>query len=216
MHDVVEAVEALAKGYRVKLGSGRTLHLSKADFSALPLAEGEAVDWETYRHALLLRQYPEALNRAVRLLATRARGTEELSRRLQALHYLPDTVELVLYKLAKEKLLDDEAFARAWAENRAARGIGKARLKMELRQKGVPAAAADEAVAALDEADGEKQALALAEKLLRRHAGDSQAEAYRKALAAMQRRGYGYGEAAKALRAVSAQASDKAPEADDE
>lgn len=208
MDDVVMTVETLVKGYRVVLGSGRALRLSKADYSALPLAEGDTVDWDAYRQALLARQYPEALNRAVGLLATRARSTQELSQRLQALQYLPDTVELVLYKLEKEKLLNDEAFARAWAENRSARGIGKARLTMELRQKGVDAAAAADAVSSLDEADGEQQALALAQKLLRRHANEPQAEAYRKALAAMQRRGYAYGEAARALRTAQASAGD--------
>lgn len=216
MNDRVARVEALPRGYRVEFDSGRTLRLSRADYNALPLAEGEAVDWDAYRQALLARQYPEALNRAVGLLATRARSTQELERRLQALQYLPDTVELVLYKLEKEKLLDDEAFARAWAEGRSARGIGKARLRMELRQKGVDAGAADEAVASLDEADSQQQALALAEKLLRRHAGETQAEAFRKALMAMQRRGYAYGEAAKALREAGALAAQGKAEVDDE
>ena len=92
------------------------------------------------------------------------------------------------FKLEKENLLSDEAFAKAWAENRAARGLGKARLRRELRMKGVEADVADGAVDALDGDDMDRQAKALAEKLLRRLRGEALPDARRKVLAAMQRR----------------------------
>ena len=70
--------------------------------------------------------------------------------------------------------------------------------------KGVETGVADDALNALDDGDMEKQAKALAEKLLRRLRGEPQQDARRKALAAMQRRGYSYGEASRALNAALA------------
>jgi SOS response regulatory protein OraA/RecX len=60
----------------------------------------------------------------------------------------------------------------------------------------------DGAVDALDEDNMDAQAKALAEKLLRRLNDETLPDAKRKALAAMQRRGYAYGEANRALNAA--------------
>lgn len=200
--DKVEALRKTRQGFVAVWESGETVRLSAADLRALPLSVGDNKDPATYRHSLLLRQYPEALNRAVGLLAVRARSRQEIEKRLVERGYLLDTVEMVLFKLEQENLLSDEAFAKAWAESRAARGLGKARLRQELRVKGVETGVADDALNALDDGDMEKQAKALAEKLLRRLRGEPQPDARRKALAAMQRRGYSYGEASRALNAA--------------
>ncbi len=203
--DRLVALRETKRGFTAVFQSGETLRLSPADLRALPLTVGDAVDVAAYRHNLLLRQYPEALERAVGLLAVRARSKQEVERRLAERGYLPDTVEMVLYKLEREHLLSDEAFAQAWTEARAARGLGKARLRQELRMKGVESGIADDAINALDDEEMARQAQSLAEKLLRRLAGEPPQDARRKALAAMQRRGYAYGDAAKALQAASAE-----------
>ena len=200
--DKVTHMREMRRGYVAVFASGETLPLSPADLRALPLAAGDAVDLADYRQRLLLRQYPEALNRAVGLLAVRARSRQEIQRRLLERGYLPDTVELVLFKLEKEDLQDDATFAQAWAENRAARGMGKARLRQELRMKGVESDVADSALESLDDGDIARQAQTLAEKLLRRLNDEAPQDARRKALGAMQRRGYSYGEASKALQAA--------------
>ena len=202
MKDTVTNLRTLRKGYEVTFDSGERLYLSNADFRALPLALGDSLDLRAYRHDLLLRQYPEALNRAVGLLATRARSQAEVERRLTAAGYQSDTVEMVLYKLEKERLLDDGAFAQAWVAQRSARGLGAMRLRQELRQRGVDETQASAAIEALAEEDTLAQAQALAAKLYRRYAAEPQAEAKRKTLVAMQRRGYRYGEASRALQAM--------------
>ena len=201
--DKVVALRELRRSFIVAFQSGESLRLSPADLRALPISVGDAVDVAAYRQSVLLRQYPEALDRAVGLLAVRARSRQEVERRLAERGYLSDTVEMVLYKLERERLLSDEAFAQAWAEGRAARGLGKARLRQELRMKGVESGIADNAIDALDDGDMARQARAVAEKLLRRLAGERPQDARRKALAAMQRRGYAYGDAMKALQAAS-------------
>ena len=116
---------------------------------------------------------------------------------------MDDTVDMVLYKLEKEGLVDDEAFARDWAAARARHQMGRSRILRELTQKGLSRACAQRAVAALDAQEGEDAAEALARKLLRRYAGEAdEKKAMGKMLAAMARRGYGFEEARRALEAA--------------
>ena len=58
MKDMVTALREERKGYRVTVNDTETFHLTYAQFRSLPLAEGQALDWEEYRHSLLLLQYP--------------------------------------------------------------------------------------------------------------------------------------------------------------
>ena len=202
MVDRITELRELANGYRVTVNDTATFHLSRADYAELTVTLGQSVDLEEFKQQLLLRQYPEALDRAVGLLAARARSKREMERRLLEKGYMPDTVEMVLYKLEKENLLDDAAFARAWVEARAARSLGKARILQELRLKGVADDVAREALATLDREQEGNQAVQLAQKLLRRHTEPESAEAKQKTLAAIQRRGYGYADASRALKAA--------------
>src|SRR5207253_9702277 len=57
---------------------------------------------------------------------------------------------------------DDAAFARHWVTTRAARGYGAARLRAELRARGVATALVDAALATLEGEDQLAQARALA------------------------------------------------------
>lgn len=197
--DVVTGIRELQNGVRVTVNDRLTLLYTRGDWKAEPLNVGDAVNVSELRQALLLRQYPRALNRAVRLLAVRARSGAEIEKRLNAACFLDETVDMVLLKLQTEGLLDDRTFAEQWARERSARQIGKARILQELRQKGIDGALAERAVAEINEAVVDESAKQLAGKLLKRYAGLPAAEALRKAVAAMQRRGYGYGDAVRAL-----------------
>ena len=122
---------------------------------------------------------------------------------------MDDTVDMVLYKLEKEGLVDDEAFAREWAATRARQQIGRARILRELAQKGVDRESAERAVEALDEEEKDAAAVALAQKLLRRYADEADAKrAMAKLMAAMARRGYDFESARRAVE----QALNKAQE----
>jgi regulatory protein len=202
MKDLVTELRQERGGFRVTVNDAVVFRLSSSDFQALPLADGQALDWEQYRRDLLLRQYPEALQRAVASLAAKMCSRAELERSLVRKGFLPDTVEMVLYKLEKESLLDDSAFARAYARARAAKGLGRMRILQDLRLKGVDGAVAETAVAELDQDDQSDAAVALAAKLLKRHAGEPAPDAIRKSVAAMLRRGYRYAEASRALQAA--------------
>ena len=113
---------------------------------------------------------------------------------------MEDTIEMVLYKLEKERLLDDEAFAREWAASRARSQVGKSRIRQELRMKGISAEMAEIALEELDEEESEDAAVALARKLLRRYSRETdERKAMQKLLMAMARRGYGYEESRNAV-----------------
>ena len=161
---------------------------------------GQEVDAEELRQWLLPRQYPMALNDAVALLAQRAYASGEIEQKLKRKLYMDDTIEMVLYKLQKERLMDDAAFARDWAASRARCGIGRSRIVQELRMKGIPAEMIQQTLDELDEEEGEEAAVTLARKLLKRYAGETdERKAMHKLLSAMARRGYGYEESKRAV-----------------
>lgn len=165
-----------------------------------PFAVGLEVDTDALRQWLLVRQYPMALNDAVTLLAQRAQASGEIRQKLRRKLYMEDTIEMVLYKLEKERLMDDEAFARDWAASRARCQVGRSRILRELRMKGIPQELAQHALDELDEDEGDQAAIALAAKLLRRYSGEAdERKAMQKLLAAMARRGYGYEESKRAI-----------------
>ncbi|HPJ02014.1 MAG TPA: regulatory protein RecX [Candidatus Limiplasma sp.] len=199
MNDIITDIRELRYGVRVTVNDRETVCLRNKNCKNLTLREGDRVDLKEWKHDLLLQQYPDALNRAVRLLAVRARSVAEIEKRLTDACYLPDTAEMVITKLVTNGLLSDEEFARQWARERTARQMGKARILYELRQKGVDDALAERVISELDPEKQESGAAKLAEKLIRRYRNASPADARRKAIQAMQRRGYSYAEARRAL-----------------
>ena len=199
MSDIVAEINTDKKGALVRFDGGETLWFSRAAWSERGLRDGEEIDLDELKRWLLPRQYTEALNCAVSLLAVRARSGGEVRRKLEERHYMEDAVEMALYKLEKEKLLDDEAFARDWAASRARRQVGKNRILQELRLKGVSRELAERAVEALDECESGDQAEALARKLLKKHKTEEPRKAMNKVMAALARRGYGFDEARRAV-----------------
>ena len=201
MMDVVAAVEESRRGALVRFESGEKLWFGRAAWlEHASLQPGDTEDLEALKQWLLPRQYPQALGGAVRLLAARARSTGEIRQKLTAYGYMDDTVDMVLYKLEKEGLVDDEAFAREWAAARMRHQMGRSRILRELMQKGVSRDTAERAVAELDEEEGDAAAVALAQKLLRRYADEADAKkAMAKLMAAMARRGYDFEHARRAM-----------------
>jgi SOS response regulatory protein OraA/RecX len=70
----------------------------------------------------------------------------------------------VVADLTTRGYLDDAAFARQWVLTRSPRGYGAARLRAELRQRGVASHLIDAAVSALDRDAALEQARAVARR----------------------------------------------------
>jgi regulatory protein len=75
---------------------------------------------------------------ATRFLETRSRSVAEVRRRLSDSGYRPELVDVTIGRLTELRVLDDEAFARAWVESRdRAHPRGARALRQELRAKGI-------------------------------------------------------------------------------
>ena len=202
--DLITAVERSKKGAVVTLNGEEKIFVSRALLFEREFTEGQSLRRDELARWLLSRQYPEALNLAVSLLAQRAHSSGEIEKKLRDKFYLPETVEMVLYKLEKEHFLNDEAFATEYAASLSRRQMGRTRITQELRRKGIAPALIQQALESLDAEEADDAALVLARKLLRRYERESDPrKAMQKLLMAMARRGYGFEEArAAAQRAI--------------
>ncbi|NIS81698.1 MAG: regulatory protein RecX [Anaerolineales bacterium] len=79
-----------------------------------------------------------AFQRALRLIARRPRAERELRDYFKRRRVPPRVQDTVIDRLREKELVDDQAFAEAWVENRRSFRPRSARaLGLELRQKGV-------------------------------------------------------------------------------
>lgn len=141
----------------------------------------------------------KAVDRALTFLTYRPRSVREVRERLAKKGVEPAVVEAVLERLAGWGYIGDEGFARYWIENRGAnQPRGKRLLRQELWQKGVERETVERALAEaeIDEVGG---ALALARKRLRQLGAFDEATQRRRLGAFLQRRGYDYATAKRAL-----------------
>jgi regulatory protein len=103
---------------------------------------------------------------ALALLAGRDFGRAELTERLERRGYPAGVTAAVVAALVAERLLSEERFTGQFVRQRAARGQGPARIRMELRERGV----ADTDIDAALDSSGEDWA-ACAREARRRHFG---------------------------------------------
>ena len=201
--DIITSIKKERGKLRIVFNEDSEVLVPISLFRERPLSVGDAIDLEEYDQWLLLRQYRHALDRAVAFLAGRARSRREMEDRLLRSGYRPCTVEMVLFKLEKEGLLDDADFARQWVEARTARRMGRGRIAQELRRKGVSAQEAEEALEALSEEDQLESAIRLVEKTLSRvSTGEDPRKTAARITAMLARRGYDYDTAREAISRV--------------
>jgi regulatory protein len=132
-----------------------------------------------------------AYERTLRFLSYRPRSTAEVQRYLTDKGFAETSVELVIARLTRAGLLDDQAFVRYWIDNRDSfKPRGSRALRYELRQKGIADAVIDGALEDLDEEDAAWRAgYQRAQKLARHHDFETLRP---KLLAFLSRRGFSY------------------------
>jgi regulatory protein len=142
----------------------------------------------------------QAYRQALLFLSYRARSEAEIRKNLLK-HELPEAViEETLERLRRERLADDDQFARAWVENRSTfRPRGRRALAVELRQKGLTDEAATAALAGVDD-----EALAYAAGLQKaRRLRDLEWNDFRRKLGEfLARRGFNYSVIAPAVSRI--------------
>jgi len=97
-------------------------------------------------------QLQRCLGAAYRYLSYRPRSEAEITERMQRRGFGRETVDAAIARLREQALIDDEAFARFWKENRESFSPRSRWLtERELRQKGVLNEAIEHVVAGMDD-----------------------------------------------------------------
>ena len=199
----VEEIEQVRGRVRIRLDDGSEYLLLRSVYQERPLQVNEAVDPEEYSRWVTLRQYRSALEKAVSLLAVRARGQGEIEQKLKSAGYAPETVEMVVLKLTREGFLNDRDFAEQWVRHRSGQKYGPRRIALELRRKGVSSEETESALAGLEESRLLEDAAALAGKsLARSKAVEDPGKTRQRILTAVVRRGYSWDIARQAVDRV--------------
>jgi regulatory protein len=179
--------------------------LSIETVERLALSIGRAYDEvrdAVSREAALLATYDRALN----LLALRARSARELRRQLVRKGEPADQVDAAIARLQVAGFLDDGAFARQFARSKAVgAGMSRRRIQQELGRRGVARQIGDDAIAdvfeeeQLDERAVVEQAARKKLRSLKNLDADTRK---RRLYAYLARRGYDLDDIRRAMQAV--------------
>jgi len=143
----------------------------------------------------LEQRYRRALDAAAKQLSYRQLSVSALRKKLMEKGHAEDAAEYAVAWLLERRLLNDAELAAAMVRSYARRGYGRFRIRQEMLHRGICRADAD---AALEGHAAEPDRLtALLHKRLRGDVSDRRE--VNKAVAALQRRGFGWDEIKKAL-----------------
>jgi len=161
---------------------------------ALTVAAGLRVGQEISQAELeKLDQHDEvhrARERVLGLLARRPYSSSEISRYLRRHKMSDEIIQNVIDDLTEAKLIDDDAFAAYWVEQRETfRPRSRLALRQELSQKGVDREVVNEALSEIDEIDAARR---VALKQAGRWRGLAEAEWGTKLTRYLMRQGYPY------------------------
>jgi|HigsolmetaAR203D_1030402.scaffolds.fasta_scaffold00515_23 regulatory protein len=156
----------------------------------------------------------KALQEAVRWLAIRSRTELEVRRRLEDRGFPADVIEDVMDKLNDLNYLNDQQFAERYVRNRLQQKVGRIRIAMELKQRGVEGELLSAALEELE--DGEEQEAAIALARSRWREGEDPPRRRRRLFALLMRRGFSRSVALKAIRAVQRERGERDPDGDEE
>ena len=119
------------------LSDGEILSMPRAMLKERPYRVGMPFDKASFDLFLRDRAYPFAIEKAVALLASRARTEKEIVDALKRNAYPEHVIARVMARLHEAGYLNDMDFAEHWAAARTNKGMGSRRIRMELRQKGI-------------------------------------------------------------------------------
>jgi regulatory protein len=133
----------------------------------------------------------DALQRALRFLSYRSRSEAEVRTKLTELGYSQSIAEKTLARLRDLSYVNDESFARSWAQSRSGgRGYGPNRIEQELKSKGIDPALTRQVIREAFDRESEKEN---AKRLLEQRFRErklSEPKIVRRAIALLHRRGY--------------------------
>lgn len=158
------------------------------------IAKGDELSAAQIQAILGLEEKKKARDKALRLLAVRARSEKEIMDRLKQAKYSVRIIEEVITELKRLKLLNDADFAVMFARNRViSKPTGEYMLKQELKAKGLSEKDIKQGIeAAFNEKPQTQQALELAIKIKARHRNQEEYKARKKVNDHLLRRGFSW------------------------
>ena len=192
--------------FDVAVNGAHVATLSVEAIERLRLAVGSAVDEQLSaaleREASIVATYDRALN----MIALRARSAAELKRLLVRKGELPEYVDVAIDRLLRAGFLDDASFARQFARSKAlGAGLSRRRIQQELARRGVARDVADAAIAEAfseEQVDEEGTLERVARKKLNSLSRLDSAVQRRRLYAFLARRGYDGDDIARTLRTL--------------
>ncbi len=170
------------------------------------LRKGVVLTAEQQRALLVRQETFAAKSSAMAGLSNRARTADEVRQSLLRKGFAEAIAEDTVADLERIGLVDDEAYARAFAKDRFnGRGYGPARLRQDLMRKGVGRATIDAALAELTEAEdlGAEAREQAAKKWRSLASEDDLRKRKKKTLDFLVRRGFGFDTARAAVEAAA-------------
>ena len=130
------------------------------------------------------------LEAAYRYLSYRPHSESEIRERMQRRGFAAETIDAAITRLREQALLDDEAFAQFWKENRESfRPRSRWLTGLELKRMGVVNSVIEQTVSGID--DGENAYRAALQKT--RHCAPADYQSFRRRLGDyLRRRGFNY------------------------
>ena len=134
---LVTKIQAVTKQkYRIELDGQPAFVVYKGELSRYGIKEGHEISRPVYEELVGQVLTKRAKLRAMHLLESMDRTRADLEKKLQSSEYPREAVAEALAYVESFGYLDDKRYARHYVECKK-EGRGKARLKMELAQKGV-------------------------------------------------------------------------------
>lgn len=162
-----------------------------AMIEALKLHKGQSLSDAEVDRLRALDEVEVAHEAALRFLANRPRSIAEVRQKLRQKELSEAAIEQAIERLQQTRLLDDEAFARFWVDNREQFGPRSTRaLRSELRHKGV---AEEDIRASVEGMDEESAAYRAASAQARRYQGQDRQVFMKRLGDFLLRRGFNYG-----------------------
>lgn len=133
--------------YSVYADGAYAFTVSDETIVRLGLKAGCEIDMAELAPALADDARRQAMDIALNQLGIRSRSEKELRQALARKKFEPDVIAHAMARLAELGYINDERFARDWANYRLRQGKGPEIVRIELRQKGVAAALISQALA---------------------------------------------------------------------
>jgi regulatory protein len=192
MEGVITAIEAVKTSTRtvnIHLDSGQGFRITKEVVLQAGLRPGLTLTADQVRDLLNRDALERTYVRALHFLSYRPRSESEVRRYLARRETPSEILHSIAERLKREGLIDDDAFARFWVENRSTFSPrGQRLLRQELRSKGLASSVIEENLPQ----DEEESAYAAAAKRARALAQADWETFCRKLLPFLQRRGFAY------------------------